>query len=84
MIEQVESNTSKRHATMEIFADRPRRGPLRHFFRTQEVSAPINEMYFERRGSPYDNLPSQGFVEFQCSVISAWTAILKNELKKWN
>jgi hypothetical protein len=29
----------------------------------------------------YYNLPSQGFIEFQCSVIPDWTAILKEELK---
>ena len=29
----------------------------------------------------YYNLPSQGFIEFQCSVIPDWMAILKEELK---
>ncbi len=29
----------------------------------------------------YYNLPSQGFIEFQCSAIPNWTAILKEEMK---
>src|SRR5260370_565196 len=29
----------------------------------------------------YYNLPSQGFIEFQCSAIPNWTAILKEEMR---
>lgn len=49
-------------------------------FAPRGVGADKREILRAARQSYY-NLPSQGFIEFQCSVIPDWTAILKNELK---
>jgi hypothetical protein len=49
-------------------------------FAARGTSTDKRELLRAARQSYY-NLPSQGFIEFQCSAIPDWTAILKEELK---
>ena len=50
------------------------------FFAARGTGTDKREILRAAQGSYY-NLPSQGFIEFQCSAIPDWKAMLKEELK---